>query len=185
MLPPLHDDGPRMRHWLLLLLVLPLAHCSCQRQPDAEATAAPPQDAAAAGGQKDAASTDTVAAAVAARAASNAAQQAASTLHAYLGVLPRADRSAADAFWSDGRPGSPAGDAVLRGVADLRGMRILNDAPKALDRESPPRAFEVPVRLRLDTGDGTRQLHGWYRLRARIDGQGWEITSASLQPVLD
>jgi hypothetical protein len=147
-----------MRNWLLFLLVLPLAHCSCQRQPDADVKPAPPQNAMAAGGDAATASADT---AFAARAASNAAQQAASTLHAYLGVLPRADRSAADAYWSGSGPGSPAGDAVLRGVTDLRGMRILNDAPKALDRESPPRAFEVPVQLRLDTGDGTHQLHGW------------------------
>ena len=67
----------------------------------------------------------------------------------------------------------------------LRSMQIQNDAPRALDRESPPRAFEIPVRLRLDTVDGPARVQGWYRLRAGIDGQGWEITSASLHPVLD
>ncbi|KAF1691185.1 hypothetical protein CSC64_09970 [Pseudoxanthomonas koreensis] len=123
--------------------------------------------------------------AAAGEAAARAANLAASTLHAYLGALPAGDRSRADAYWSGGRPGSPAGDELLRGIDGLRSMQVRNDPPQALDRESPPRAFEIPVRLRLDTVDGPAQVAGSYRLRSTIDGRGWEITSASLHPVLD
>ncbi|MBO9716607.1 MAG: hypothetical protein J7507_07315 [Pseudoxanthomonas sp.] len=88
-------------------------------------------------------------------------------MHAYLGALPDPDRSRADAYWSGGGPGTPADDALLRGLTGLRGMRIENDPPHALDRESPPRAFEIPVRLRLDTDTGPLRMQGHYRLRAR------------------
>jgi hypothetical protein len=175
-----------MRYWLLVLLVLLLGSCSCQRQPDADAVAQLPVDAALPGNAPAPETRPAIPDALAAtQAAANAAQQAASTLHAYLGALPATDRSRADAYWSGGNPGAPAGDALLRGIADLRGMRIHNDPPQALDRESPPRAFEIPVHLRVETGDGMHRLQGHYRMRARIDGQGWEITSAALQPQLD
>ena len=175
-----------MRHWLLLVLILPLAHCSCQRDAggDAPATAAAdganaPRPAAISGESPDAPSP------VAAQAASSAALQATSALHAYLGALPGPERAIADAYWAGGNPGSPAGDAALRDVPGLRAMRIDNDTPRPLDRQSPPAAFEIPLKLRLDTDAGPYRLQGFYRLRARIDGQGWEITSAELQPVLD
>ena len=173
-----------MRHWLPIFLVLLLAHCSCQRQDTAD-TPVIAVDAELARSEGTTPPPDDATQAQARRATAAAAEQAASTLHAYMGLLPRADRSAADDLWSGASPGAPAGDAVLRAIPGLRGMKIQNDPPKALDRESPPRAFEIPVRLRLDTESGPRQLRGWYRLRARIDGQGWEITSASLDPVLD
>jgi hypothetical protein len=173
-----------MRYWLLVLLVLLLGSCSCQRQPDAETVTQIPVDAALPD-NAPAPTPATSTALAATQATANAAQQAASTLHAYLGALPASDRSRADGYWSGGNPGAPAGDALLRGIADLRAMRIQNDPPQALDRESPPRTFEIPVRLRVETSDGMHQLRGHYRLRARIDGQGWEITSAALQPQLD
>ncbi|KAF1688186.1 hypothetical protein B1992_01875 [Pseudoxanthomonas broegbernensis] len=167
-----------MRHWLPMLLVLPLAHCSCQRQPEPA-----PEPAALHAETVDPAA---AAAAEAARATAEAGRQAVATVHAYLGALPGTDRPRADAYWSGGGPGDPAGDAVLRGhMPGLRGMRIENDRPQALDRQSPPRAYEVPVRLRLDDDAGSLRLRGYYRLRARIDGGGWEITSASLQPAFD
>ena len=119
------------------------------------------------------------------RANADAATSAASTLHAYLGALPNNDRTRADAYWAGGGPGATADDALLRGIADLKGMRIRNGPPLALDNASPPRAFEIPVQLRLDTNGGPVRVQGSYRLRARVDGQGWEITSASLQPTLD
>lgn len=172
-----------LRLLLPILLVLPLAHCSCQRQPAAETPVTIASEATLS--DADAGATPETDAATGTRATASAAEQAASTLHAYLGALPGADRSRADAYWAGASPGTPAGDALLRGIADLRGMRIQNDAPVALDRESPPRAFEIPVRLRLDTEAGQGRIQGWYRLRARVDGQGWEITSASLQPALD
>ncbi|AKC88412.1 hypothetical protein WQ53_13660 [Pseudoxanthomonas suwonensis] len=170
-----------MRHLLPMLLVLPLAHCSCQRHADDPTVEIPVEATLAAG---TTAGADGIAPPAAARASSRAAEQAASTLHAYLGALPGADHGRADAYWAGGGPGNPPDDAVLRGITGLRGMRIQNDPPQALDRESPPRAFEIPVHLRLDTAAGPVRMQGWYRLRARVDGQGWEITSASLQPVL-
>ncbi|MBN6149474.1 hypothetical protein JR065_03920 [Xanthomonas sp. AmX2] len=103
----------------------------------------------------------------------------------YLGLLPAADRSGADALWVGGRPPPRADDAVLREMTDIRSLRIETDRPQPLDREDPPRALEVPVRLRLHGDGGSRRLQGWYRVRAKIGGDGWEITSASLQPQLD
>ena len=104
-----------------LLLVLPLAHCSCQRQPDAGTGLAGPGTA-----QEDAPVAERQRADAAAQAATQAnakaASLAASTLHAYLGALPGPDRSRADAFWSGGGPGAPADDDLLRSVHGLRSM---------------------------------------------------------------
>lgn len=168
-----------------MMLVLPLAHCSCQKQAGTGAVAEIPADAALAAGNAAPTAGTPATETTGAGASAIAAQQAASALHAYLGALPGAERNRADAYWAGANPGTPAGDALLRDLADLRGMRIQNDVPVALDGESPPRAFEIPVHLRLDTGAGGARVQGWYRLRARVDGQGWEITSASLQPALD
>jgi hypothetical protein len=173
-----------LRFCASLALLLPLAHCSCQRQPGADATVAVPVDAELSVPGPEVARAE-ISQRAAAEATTNAANLAASTLHAYLGALPAADRSRADAFWSGGAPGTPADDALLRGIEGLRSMHIQNEAPQALDRESPPRAFEVPVRLRLDTATGPVRVQGWYRLRAKVDGRGWEITSASLDPIVD
>ncbi len=169
-----------MRRWLPILLVLPLAHCSCQHSPPPPATAeasappvATPADPAPA----------TAATAEPARAAqeSAAAREALATLHAYLGALP-GDPARADTFWAGGRPNG--GDAPLRELAGLRAMRVDNGRPRPLDDNRPPRAFEIPVHLRLDVEAGPARVAGWYRLRARATG-GWEISSASLRPELD
>ena len=174
----------RYRLPVLALLVLPLAQCSCQRGADTASNVPAPEGTAPVTLPSDA--PDAAArAALQAQASVLAAQAASSTLHAYLGALPEADRSRADAYWAGGGPGSMPGDAALRTIPGLRSMRIRNEPPVALDRESPPRAYEIPVDLRLDAAAGPRQMRGWYRMRARIDGQGWEITSASLEPVLD
>lgn len=175
---------PSLRLSASLLLLLPLAHCSCQRQSGTDTDVAVAVDAELSAPGPEATRADASSQA-ATQAIANAASLAASTLHAYLGALPGADRGRADAFWSGGRPGAPADDALLRSIEGLRSMQIQNEAPRALDRESPPRAFEIPVRLRLDTANGPSRVEGLYRLRARIDGQGWEITSAELHPVLD
>jgi hypothetical protein len=174
----------RYRLPLLVLLVLPLAQCSCQRDPGTDhgtpAAAIPP-----AGEASTSAPVDAPAATRLAAASARGELAAITTLHEYLRVLPEADRRRADAYWAGGGPGARPGDAALRAIPDLRSMRIQNERPLALDRESPPRAYEIPVRLRLDTSAGPGRMQGAYRLRARADGQGWEITSASLQPVLD
>lgn len=173
---------------MLLLLPCVTISCSCERRADddhvATTTAAPVPAAAAE--PASAAAPDTAAATPGADArAARARQQAASTVQRYLGLLPAADRSGADALWAGGRPPPRADDAVLREMADIRSLRIETDRPQPLDREDPPRALEVPVRLRLHSDGGSRRLQGWYRVRAKIGGDGWEITSASLQPQLD
>lgn len=166
---------------LLVAIALPLAWYSCQRDPGTQAAAPEPVESTA----THAVSADTAADASAQAAAAAASSTAVSTLHAYLGALPGPDRARADAYWAGTGPGERPGDAALRAITDLRSMRIQNEAPVALDRQSPPRAYEIPVDLRLDTDTGPGRMQGSYRLRARVDGQGWEITSASLQPALD
>lgn len=171
---------------LAALLALPLVRCSCQ-PPEVAPHPADPAGGQAIAGATEAGDTPSAAAAgtraeaAAARAAGDAAHQAASTLHAYLGRIPAGDATALDAFWAGSGPGTPAEDAILRELQLPRGMRIDTGRPEPIDRQSPPRAFEVPVRLRVDTADGTRRIEGHYRLRARIDGNGWELTSAQLE----
>lgn len=168
------------------LLALPLAHCSCQRPPDADAAvASPPSATASPDPGLEAAPAGADALTPVAANVVNGAREATSTLHEYLALLPGGDTARIDAFWAGAGPGTPADDALLRGVPDLGAMRIDNERPLPLDRQSPPQAYEIPVRLRLDTGTGQRRVQGHYRLRARVDGQGWEITSAELQPRLD
>ena len=172
---------------LLVLAVLAVAWRGCHNDPDTAsdgtaATTAPPR----ASQTQDAPAAADPAAATRRAATRDAATHAASSLHAYLGALPGKDTARADAWWAGGDPGTPPGDALLRGIDGLRGLRIQTYAPLPLDRESPPRAFEIPVNLRLVLdGDRTSRVEGHYRLRARVDGQGWEITSAELQPQLD
>ena len=171
---------------VLALLVLPLAQCSCSRPPGIPA---PDQDdpvrpadgtpAAAAPPAPDAPAADAVAD------APPGPREAAAILHAYLSLLPGGDHAAADTFWARGDPGRAPGDAALRARSQPDAMRIDTGPPVALDREHPPRAVEVPVRLRLNDAAGAQVLEGHYRMRLRIDGHGWEITSAELHPRLD
>ncbi len=111
---------------------------------------------------------------------------ASATVHSYLADLASRDLVRADRWWADGNPGQSPGDAVLRALPAIRSMKINTGVARALDAETPPRAVEVPVRLRLDMGD-QRSVHmrGHYWLRAHAGGGGWAITSASLDPELD
>lgn len=111
--------------------------------------------------------------------------EAAATLHAYLAVVAGKDWEKADAYWSDGKPLPREDDYAVRGIEDLRSMRINNEAPRPLDRESPSKHVEIPVSLRVSKDTGVYGINGWYRLRRKVDGEGWEIDSASLQPSLD
>jgi hypothetical protein len=70
----------------------------------------------------------------------------------------------------------------MRSIEQLRSMRINNDAPKALDQESPSKSVEIPVTVRVRKDSGIYEISGWYRLQRKVEGDGWEITSASLQP---
>lgn len=112
-----------------------------------------------------------------------AVSTAASTLHRYLAALSSKDFAKADAFWLNGRPPAQSNEADLRSLKDLSALRIENQPPKPLDSESVPTALEIPIELRVSTGDApNRYYRGWYRLRATNPAQGeWKITSASVK----
>ncbi len=172
---------------LLLALPLLLADCSCGRHPGNDASPADP------------AATDTPAANVAPAPAQaspssdgeastplpEGAREAAATVHRYLALLQDPDPGRSDGYWSGGKPAPHPDDANLRALQGLRSLRVRNGTPRALDQQSPTQTVEVPVQLVASSDSGTRRFTGWYRLRRRVDGSGWELTAASLQPVLD
>lgn len=176
-----------MKLWPLLFAVLCLPGCQCHRQPDAAGPAAVDAAAANAAPQAVPATEDpaVLQAQKANREQAQALAAAGTTVHSYLAALPRGEGGKADAFWTGGQPAPVPDDANLRQVQDLSSLRIETGIPTALDRELPTRAVEVPVELTARTAQGVRRFSGWYRLRPRVDGTGWEITSASLQPALD
>lgn len=173
---------------VVFLLPLLFVGCSCQQEPGPErvrdgaaltdphtpaADSAPPAGAALA--------------AVAAPALSAVPADAVSetiTVRNYIYALLGGDRRASDAYWSGGRTSTRPDDAVLRDIPDLRNLRVDTDPPIARDTAQPSRLREVPVRIRAITAAGTFHYKGWYRLQPRPDASGWEIHSASLQPVV-
>ena len=173
-----------MRAMVLAVVALLMGGCSCSRQPDPEP--APPATmpeqpvAVAADNTVDpaAALAETQTAEIQARAIA----EAVSTLHAYLAVVAGKDWDKANAYWSGGKPPPREDDYAVRGIEDLRSMRINNEPPKPLDRESPSKYIEIPVSLRVRKDSGIYEINGWYRLQRRAADDGWEIASASLQP---
>lgn len=166
----------------MFLLPLLLGGCSCQRDTSQDR---PPAHASADAAQ-DTASDRTLAdipvpvlGAVAAGADSEG-----KVVRQYLNAVMRGDRSAADAYWSGSHSASGA-DAALRDLPGLRTLRVDTDLPIARDDQTPSRLREVPVSIRAATHDGVQRYTGWYRLRPKPDGSGWEIYAATLQPVLD
>lgn len=110
-----------------------------------------------------------------------ALQSAVDTLHRYLAALAAADRTTADAGWAGGRVPARSGEADLRTLQGLHTLRIENGTPVALDSAVVPTALEIPVRLRVSRQGAPLKLYaGWYRMRRAISGDGWEITSASI-----
>lgn len=108
---------------------------------------------------------------------------AVATLQRYLTALGGDDRAKADAFWAGDQPPADTHEADLRTLQNLRGLRIENGRPKALDSQPVPSALEIPVELRAGFEDGPmRRYSGWYRLRRTGDGS-WKITSASVDVV--
>lgn len=112
-----------------------------------------------------------------------AVSAAAATLHRYLAALSSKEFAKADAFWLDGRPPAQSNEADLRSLKDFGALRIENDPPKPLDSEPVPAALEIPIELRISSGDApNRYYRGWYRLRATNPAKGeWKITSASVK----
>ena len=173
-----------MRGLLPIVIALLLGSCSCHRQADVEAASAPATQAAP---TQDPAGPEVAASKPEDASAKNSANlsQAASTLHAYLAVVAGKDWGKADAYWVGGKAPPRPDDYAVRGIEDLGSMRINNQAPEPLDEESPTRAVEIPVTLRVRGKEGIREISGWYRLRRKVSDDGWEITSASMRPSLD
>lgn len=174
--------------WLLLAAVLLICAIAgvrgCRQDGDAAANANAP-----AGGGDARASDEAAAAAEAAalreriRRHDEALYAAVATLQRYLAALGGDDRAAADAFWDGDGPPDETHEADLRSLRRLRGLRIENGRPKALDSQPVPSALEIPVELRAGFEDGPmRRYRGWYRLRRGGDGD-WRITSASVDAV--
>ncbi len=173
-----------MRKAAALLLPLLAVGCSCQPH-DRDATAARPRDAAAVGAAAETSATiapaDTP---VLAAVPAPEAREAARTVHAYFQALLQQRRDG-NAFWSGGRPPPQPDDAIVRAWPQVQRMRVVTGQARPLDRQLPADTLEIPVELSADTAQGLLRAGGWYRLHRRLDGSGWEITSASLRPHLD
>ena len=114
------------------------------------------------------------------RAAHDAAMRdAVSAVHAYLAALFKEDRSEADALWLHGRPATQ-GEADLRTLEHVTGLRIDNTRPQPLDAAPVPTALRIPVHLRIGGEGPLRRYGGHYDLRR--DGDTWRITAASIDP---
>ncbi|VXB47386.1 conserved hypothetical protein [Luteimonas sp. 9C] len=114
------------------------------------------------------------------RAAHDAAMRdAVSAVHAYLAALFKDDRSEADALWLHGRPAT-RGEADLRALEGVTGLRVDNERPQPLDTAPVPTALRIPVRLRIGGQGPLRRYTGHYDLRR--DGDAWRITAASIDP---
>ena len=173
-----------MRTMLSVVALLLIAGCSCQRnaeEPREEAAVA----ASSTSEQDQARPAQPVQPAEPPPSEKATHAQAASTLHAYLRAVAAKQWGEADGYWTGGKAPSQPGDASVRAVPDLRSMRIQNGSPKPLDQESPARSIEIPVTLRVRETTGITEINGWYRMRRKVREDGWEITSASLQPALD
>ncbi|MFD0739398.1 hypothetical protein ACFQZQ_08905 [Lysobacter koreensis] len=177
-----------MRVVLPLLYTALLGACSCQRAPDAVAAAAgtgvhSPTPADAVRSNEAAAET--------ARADQIQGQRArrigdaVDALHSYLRKLGSGQHDAAAQHWAYQRSPSVDEEAGLRALGELQSLRIQNGTPNPLDAEAVPNYLEIPVELQaaLETGQGYR-YRGWYRLRYNPVTTHWEMTAASLSPVI-
>ena len=171
---------------VLILLPLLLGGCSCQRQNDTEVSRGPAtaaaQDAAPAAAQEDTAAADRVPLDALA-ALDPAADTESSTVRLYVTALLQGNREAVARYWHND-PGPRPDDRVLRELPNVTTLRIETYAPIARDTAVPSRLREVPITIRANTSQGTLRFTGWYRLVPAADHSGWQIHSASIQPVL-
>lgn len=178
-----------MRRAVILLPLLLLGGCSCQRHAgDADSTQADATTRAAAPAAADDAQAGAVVAmapAILSAVPPDAADEN-TVVRNYFNAVMRRDHAAAEALWSGGAAGRDD-DALhdLMQLPGVRGIRLESDVPIARDSAQPSRLREVPVTLRVTTADRIVRYKGWYRLQPRADDSGWEIHGASLQPVLD
>ena len=103
--------------------------------------------------------------------------EAVTTLHAYVAALFKDDRSEADGLWAGGRPATQ-GEADLRALDGVTGVRIDNAQPQPLDVAPVPAQLRIPVRLRVGGQGPLRRYEGHYDLRHERDG--WRISGASI-----
>ncbi|QWF18413.1 hypothetical protein [Lysobacter capsici] len=174
-----------MRLLIPALLALSFAGCSCQRQPDPDASVAPP----AAQTPDDAQTRAQAAAAQRAQAQSqqrlDAMTEAVDELHQYLQQLGSGKREQADKHWAYQRLPRGNEEADLRALDNLRAIRIENDTPKQLDQEAQPEMLEIPVDLRVSLQDGeNRRYKGWYRMKRNPVDRRWELIGVSIAVVL-
>ena len=175
-----------MRILVLIVMAALAGSCSCQRKPEKDPAPSAAVEAKAEAGGDAAIEAARMQEAIQLQEDRQAVMsRAVSGLHSYLGLAAAKNWPKADAFWVGGKPPPRPDDHAFRAIEGLRSMRINNDSPIPLDQESPPRALEIPVTLRVRREDGTRELKGWYRMRRKIDSDDWEITSASMQLTLD
>jgi hypothetical protein len=178
-----------MRRAVILLPLLLLGGCSCQRHADdagsAQADAPPHAPASAAADDAKAGALAAMAPGVLSAVPPDAADES-TVVRNYFNAVMRRDHAAAAALWSGGAAGRD--DAALHDLMQLpgvRGIRMDSDVPIARDTAQPSRLREVPVTIRVTTAERIVRYTGWYRLQPRADDSGWEIHGASLQPVLD
>ncbi|WP_313177276.1 hypothetical protein [Stenotrophomonas sp.] len=180
-----------MRSAMLLMMTVTLLGCSRQTPSDDAAAVPPPAEAQAADAGRRAASRDAATVASPAidplyGAVTADGETPSRLLNRYVLDLLNRNKAGIDAAWAIAPPDARrADDAALRLLPDVRNLRLDSDPAVPRDQQQPPRLLEVPVRIRASTGEGVFRYHGWYRVRPRADGQGWQIQSAQLQPTLD
>lgn len=174
----------RVACWLFPMLML---LGGCQRAPDVPpaadgAVAEPP--AAAPTREADSTADGADALPLLAAVAADAPDPGA-VVRTYAVHLLRREFDKADANWMIAPPPGRADDAALRGLREVRDLKINTDAPVPRDRQQPTHLIEVPVRIRVTTATTTLRYDGWYRLVPDPQRSAWLIQSANLQPVLD
>jgi len=177
-----------MRTLLILFCALSMTACSCQRTAN---LAENPLSTAASVPSPTPASNDHDEAAIAGTTQQTLARRyqamsgAVDVVHGYLGELGSGKQSQADQRWAYRRTPTDQEEAGIRSLPPLQSLKIRNDPPEPLDREAVPDSLRIPVTLvaKLDGGEAL-QFRGWYRLRRNPVETRWEITGASLSPVL-
>ncbi|MGO1073083.1 hypothetical protein [Lysobacter sp. CA199] len=174
-----------MRLLIPALLALTFVGCSCQRQNQDQADgdqAAPPPAQAAPPAEPSAA--ELRAQALEKQRLEDSAE-AVETLHTYLQKVGSGKTEDAAKHWAYQRQPRGNEESDLRSLKNLRGLRIENDAPKALDDEPRPETLEVPVDLRASLENGeSRRYKGWYRMRRNSVDRHWELTAVSISATL-
>lgn len=113
------------------------------------------------------------------QARNDAMTAAVTVLHTYVAALFKTDRSDADALWVDGHPATH-GEADLRTLEGVTGVRVDNGRPDPLDTAPVPTQLRVPVHLRVGGQGPLRHYDGHYDLRR--EGENWRISGASIDP---